>query len=80
MEMIIALSSGQGISGILMNIIGFIVIASVDTGNNDDDSKYGAIIFFSISGLILLVCLIILLFVFKTELFQILFESNKRFQ
>ena len=43
MEMIISLSSGQGISGILMNIIGFIVIASVDTGNEDDDNKYGAI-------------------------------------
>ena len=79
MEMIIALSSGQGISGILMNIIGFIVIASVDTGNNDDDSKYGAIIFFSISGFILLVCLIILFFAFKTEYFKYYLSQTKDF-
>jgi hypothetical protein len=46
MEMIISLSSGQGISGILMNVIGFIVIASVNTDDIDNDAKYGAIIFF----------------------------------
>ena len=80
MEMIISLSSGQGISGILMNIISFIVIASVDTGDNDDDSKYGAIIFFSISGWILLVCLIILLFAFKTEFFKYYLSQTKDFK
>jgi equilibrative nucleoside transporter 1/2/3 len=66
MEMIISLSSGQGISGILMNVIGFIVIASTD----QDDPKIGAIIFFSISGLIILICLIILLFAFKSDYFK----------
>ena len=79
MEMIISLSTGQGISGILMNIIGFIVIASVNTGNEDNDNKYGAIIFFSISGLILLVCLIILLFAFKTEYFKHYLSQTKDF-
>ena len=66
MEMIISLSSGQGISGILMNVIGFIVIASTD----QDDPKIGAIIFFSISGLIILICLITLLFAFKSDYFK----------
>ena len=70
MEMIIALSTGQGVSGILMNIIGYIVLFSVNSGNEDDDAKYGAIIFFSISGLILLICLAILLFAFKSEYFK----------
>ncbi len=70
MEMIIALSTGQGISGILMNIITYIVLFFVDTGNEDNNQKYGAIIFFSISGFILLVCLFILLFAFKTEYFR----------
>ena len=66
MEMIISLSSGQGISGILMNVIGFIVIASTDS----EDPKIGAVIFFSISGLIILICLIILLFSFKSDYFK----------
>lgn len=70
MDMIISLSTGQGVSGILMNIIGYIVLASVNTGNSDDDAKLGAIIFFSISGFILLITLITLLFAFKTEYFR----------
>ena len=70
MEMIISLSSGQGISGILMNVIGFIVLASINTGDGDQDAKIGAIIFFSISGLIILLCLIVLLFAFKSDYFK----------
>ena len=79
-EQIIALSSGQGISGILMNVIGYIVLASVDTKDKDKDNKYGAIIFFSISGFILLVNLIILLFAFKTEYFQYYLSKTKDFK
>ena len=47
-KMAVYLSTGQGLSGILMNIISYIVISSVNTGNNDDNAKLGAIIFFSI--------------------------------
>ena len=78
-EMIISLSTGQGISGILMNVIGYIVIASVNTGNKDDDEKIGAIIYFSISGLILLITLIVLLFAFKTEYFSHYLSKTKDF-
>ena len=45
-KMIICFSTGQGISGILMNIISFIVISSVNSGDNDKNAKLGAIIFF----------------------------------
>ena len=79
MDMIISLSTGQGISGILMNIIGYIVIASVNTGDKDKDNKYGAIIFFSISGFILLVTFVILLFAFKTEYFKYYLSKTKDF-
>jgi len=48
LEMIISLSAGQGISGLLMNAIGYIVLASVSTGKEDDDQKLGVIIYFSI--------------------------------
>ena len=76
-EMIISLSTGQGISGILMNIISYIVIASVNTGDKDKDAKLGAIIFFTISGFILLITLLILLFAFKTEYFKYYLEKTK---
>ena len=78
-EMIIALSSGQGISGILMNIITYIVLFFVNTGNEDNNNKYGAIIFFSISGFILLICLFILLFSFKSEYFRYYLGKTKDF-
>ena len=79
-EMIISLSTGQGISGILMNIIGYIVLMAVNTGNEHDDAKLGAIIFFSISGLILLIALITLLIAFKTEYFRFYLGNTKEFE
>ena len=78
-KMIIYLSTGQGLSGILMNIISYIVISSVNTRNNDDNAKLGAIIFFSISGLILLITLLILLFAFKSEYFKYYLKKTKDF-
>ena len=78
-KMIIYLSTGQGISGILMNIISFIVISCVNTGDNDKNAKLGAIIFFSISGLILLITLIILLCAYKTDFFKYYLGTTKDF-
>ena len=79
-EMIISLSTGQGISGILMNIIGYIVLASVNTGNDENDAKLGAIIYFSISGLILFLTLITLIYAFKTEYFRYYLGKTKDFE
>ena len=78
-EMIISLSTGQGVSGILMNIIGYIVIAAVNTGNKDDDEQLGAIIYFSISGLILLITLVTLLFAFRKDYFRYYLGKTKDF-
>ena len=69
-KMIICFSTGQGISGILMNIISYIVIYCFNTGDNDKNEKLGAIIFFSISGFILLITLFTLLLAYKTEYFE----------
>ena len=79
-EMIISLSTGQGISGILMNIIGYIVLASVNTGDDENNAKLGAIIYFSISGFILLLTLITLIFAFKTEYFRYYLGKTKDFE
>ena len=44
-EMIISLSAGQGISGILMNTIEYIVLASVNTDKENENVKLGVFIF-----------------------------------
>jgi hypothetical protein len=69
LEMIVSLSTGQGFSGIAMNVIQFIVLASI----KGDDKKAivaRAWIFFSVSALILVVCLILLLVSFSKEYFR----------
>ena len=69
LECVVSLNSGMAIAGILMNLIQYAVLAAV----KGDDDKYFiicALIFFSISGFILLVCLIILLFEFKTDYYR----------
>lgn len=76
LEMIIALCSGQGISGIMMNVIQYIILLSVKTGNEYKDAKYGAIIFFSISGFILLISLLVLFIAFNSEYFK--YYLNKK--
>ena len=63
-----------------MNIIGYIVLASVNTGDDDNNAKLGAIIYFSISGFILLLTLITLIFAFKTEYFRYYLGKTKDFE
>ena len=67
LEMIVSFTAGQGISGIGLNILQFIVIASV---NIEDEKKQFIVrgwIFFGFSILILIVCLILLLYSYKDE-------------
>jgi MFS family permease len=67
LEMIVSFTAGQGISGIGLNILQFIVIASVKI---EDEKKRFIVrgwIFFGFSILILIVCLILLLYSYKDE-------------
>lgn len=64
-EMIIALCSGQGVSGIMMNVIQYIILFSVKASKEVE-----SIIFFSISGFILLISLIVLFIAFNSEYFK----------
>ena len=76
LEMIVSLSTGQGFSGIAMNILQYIVLASVTSDNMDNPEEKKRVykirgwIFFSISCFILLVCLILLLINYNTEYFK----------
>ena len=76
LEMIVALSTGQGFSGIVMNLIQYIVLWSI---SSTDDRAYiiQASIFFVISVIILVICLILLLFSFNNEYFQYYLKKAK---
>ena len=69
LEMIVSLSSGQGFSGITLNILQFIVLASIK-GEDEKAIVKRAWVFFSVSAFILAVCLVLLLISFNRDYFQ----------
>ena len=77
LEMIVSLSTGQGFSGIAMNILQYIVLASItsDSMDEDEDEKKRIYtirgwVFFGISAFILVICLILLLLNYNSSYFQ----------
>ena len=80
LEMIIALSTGQGFSGILMNVIKYIIIFTTKGMEETKSETIGAISVFSTTATILLICLITLLSSLKTDYFNyylnMQFETN----
>ena len=66
LEMIVYFTVGQGISAVLMNILEYIVLASVKL-DGEDKIIVSAWIFFSFAILILIFCLILLLYSYKDE-------------
>jgi hypothetical protein len=70
MNLMIAFSAGQGFSGVMMNIIQFIVLGCVNTGNREKDLNITAWTYFGISAGCLLLILILLLFQMRTEFFK----------
>lgn len=70
LENVVSLNTGMAIAGILMNVIQYIVLLFVNTGDEEKDIIICALVFFSISGFILLVCLVLLLVQFKTDYYK----------
>ena len=66
LELIVAFSGGQGFSGITMNVLEYIVLLSLN-GEEENLIVLRAWIFFGISALILVVCLILLLYNYNSE-------------
>ena len=67
LEMIVSFTAGQGISGIGLNILQFIVIASVKISDVKKQFIVRGWIFFGFSILVLLVCLFLLFYSYKDE-------------
>ena len=77
MNLMIAFSAGQGFSGVMMNIIQYIVLACVNSGNRKKDLDKTAWIYFGISAGCLFLTLILLLFQLNTDFFKYYLKSLK---
>ena len=69
-NLMIGFSAGQGFSGVMMNIIQYIVLGAVNSGNRKKDLNKTAWIYFGISAGMLLIVLIILLIQLRTDFFK----------
>ena len=79
LEMIVLFTVGQGLSAVLMNILEYIVLASVHIkGDEEKEIVVRAWIFFVFGILILLVCLFLLLYSYKDEYCQYYLNKGNR--
>ena len=69
-NLMIAFSAGQGFSGVLMNIIQYIVLGCVNSGNKQKDLDLTAWIYFGISAGCLFLTLILLISQLNTDFFK----------
>ena len=69
-NLMIGFSAGQGFSGVMMNIIQYIVLGSVNSGDRKKDLDKTAWIYFGISSGLLFIVLIILLIELRTDFFK----------
>ena len=69
-NLMIAFSAGQGFSGVMMNIIQYIVLGCVNSGNKQKDLDKTAWIYFGISAGCLFLTLILLIFQMRTDFFK----------
>ena len=64
---IVSLSTGQGISGILMALLGLFIRYVVNTDDEQKDLRNGALIFFGVSLLLSIITLLSLFYVYKSK-------------
>ena len=64
---IVSLSTGQGVSGILMALLGLFIRYVVNTNDEEKDLRNGAFIFFSVSLLLSILTLLSLLYIYKSK-------------
>ena len=64
---IVSLSTGQGISGILMALLGLFIRYVVNTDDEQKDLRNGALIFFGVSLLLSIITLLSLFYIYKSK-------------
>ena len=78
LEMIVSFNAGQGISGIGLNILQYIVIASVKISEEEKRYIVRGWIFFGFSIFILIICLILLFYSYKDEYCKYYLNKGRR--
>ena len=73
---IILFSAGSAVCGILMNVIRYILLASIKGDDEKNNQILGAWIFFSISALVMLITLIFVLVTYRVEYFIYLLQNT----
>ena len=64
---IVSLSTGQGVSGIFMALLGLLIRYAVNTDNEEKDLRNGALIFFAVCLLLTIITFISLLYIYKSK-------------
>ena len=64
---IVSLSTGQGLSGILMALLGLFIRYVVNTDDEQKDLRNGALIFFGVSLLLSIITLLSLFYIYKSK-------------
>lgn len=75
-ENIVMLSTGQGVAGILMNVIKYITLVSLTSFDKREQNILGTLIFFSISAVIMLICFIFVILAYKNKYFIEILRST----
>ena len=73
---IILFSAGSAVCGILMNVIRYILLASIKGDDEKNNQIVGAWIFFSISALVMLITLSFVLVTYRVEYFIYLLQNT----
>lgn len=73
---IILFSAGSAVCGILMNVIRYILLASIKGDDEENNQIVGAWIFFSISALVMIVTLVFVLVTYRVEYFIYLLQNT----
>lgn len=76
LKFIIAVSMGNGFAGIVMNLIRYIIIAILGSGNDTETIVTGSIIFFSIAVLCLIVGIIATPMLYRHHYFIVHFHKS----
>ena len=76
---IVSLSTGQGVSGILMAVLGLFIRYVINTDNEKKDLRNGALIFFGICLLLSLITIFALFYIYKSKYgkYHLLKENNE---
>ena len=76
---IVSLSTGQGVSGILMAVLGLFIRYVINTDNEKKDLRNGALVFFGICLLLSLITIFALFYIYKSKYgkYHLLKENNE---